>query len=285
MCGEPKTVNYLEQALNVLSLNFRPNDVDGSMTAASAAYLLRRLVGDFEKFGFLKFRDVLEELERLGQIKTGSNSKDAYSFRILSSSSSQEKNISRALSKRLRSDVWFAFVRTDQNGRCFINRLSGEVLNNCESSPSHDWVEVKVIDPTWEKANATKFLSEHQIFEQEILDSLDDPRWYVTFTQRLSMKKPDYAFEWKRQRSLAIIDAVLEWATENDVSKSLLFETEPLPAPKQIFRRSGRGEEVQSGNLRATLLRVIGKLSDEELMQIRLPAYELVAELRPDLLK
>ena len=76
-------LNYLERAIEVLAQNFQSNDVNGSMTAASAAYLLKRLLGDFEQAGFLKFKDLLNELEKSGYIVTGRNSKDAYSFRIL----------------------------------------------------------------------------------------------------------------------------------------------------------------------------------------------------------
>jgi len=50
---------YLKSAKSLLVDNFRSNDPDGSMTAASAAYLLKRLLGNFEDFGFLKFKDLL----------------------------------------------------------------------------------------------------------------------------------------------------------------------------------------------------------------------------------
>ena len=74
-------IDYLEQAKSLLSDNFRPNDPDGSMTAASAAYLLKRLIGNFEDVGFFKFRDLLDQLQSEGFLAIGSNSKHAFSKR------------------------------------------------------------------------------------------------------------------------------------------------------------------------------------------------------------
>ena len=117
---------YLKLAKSLLVDNFRPNDPDGSMTAASAAYLLKRRLGNFEDSGFLKFKDLLDELQVEKFLVTGSNSKQAFSFKLLMGEREANSHQILTHSKRLRADVWYAFVKADPPGRRFFDSSSGE---------------------------------------------------------------------------------------------------------------------------------------------------------------
>ena len=80
----PTVDEYLSEVYRVIRENFPSTDPTGGMTAAAAGYLVKLFVApDQTQFGFLKFKDVLQQLEQQGLIRTGANSKDALSIWLI----------------------------------------------------------------------------------------------------------------------------------------------------------------------------------------------------------
>lgn len=279
---------YLDDAFRVINENFRSNDATGGMTAASAAYLVKRVVGDHRDYGFPKFKDVLRALASEGRLRTGSNSKDAFSLWLVEGATPTP--ISNEAANRfrpLRNHVWFAFVADQPEGKRYLHRVSGEVRVGCSESPGESWVEVRPIPPEDDRNNARRFLDSNEIKDATIRDAIDGERWYVEFPQRLSAESPLLAVNWKRQRSSFVIDYVRKWCAENDVDQNVVFEsfTPRLPAYTPRCARSAIVADSTKGSLREVLLKAIDRMSTDDLLRISIPPSHLIAVLRPDLLR
>ncbi len=283
----PTMDEYLGEVYRVIRENFPSTDPTGSMTAAAAGYLVKLSVApDHTQFGFLKFKDVLQRLERQGLIRIGANSKNALSIWLIEQTGqptpvSTRPPIGRSF-RPLRKAVWHAFTAARPAGRRFLNRATGEVKlevqNGLETDPS--WVEIVPLDYDSDRNVALDFLKENSLDNAELMISLDSDRWYVDFTRALSAYSPGLATDWKRYRSHHVIGIVKEWCRKNRVDTAIVFEEFP---PKQSFptvQPTGSGHD----QLKALLLAALEHMSADELMELRLPARHLVAVLRPDLL-
>ena len=82
-----------------------------------------------------------------------------------------------------------------------------------------------------------------------------------------------------------MIEVVEKWCDENGVDVSLVFENvatiQKRIAPQDTLHPASRNQD----QLRQVLLNSISMLTTAELLEIRIPAYILIGELRPDLLK
>lgn len=276
---------YVDLAKAVLAEHFRSNDPDGSMTAASAAYILKRLAGSFEEAGFFKFKDLLGLLESEGFLKTGTNSKNAFSFHLASTPVSHGVPAFRS-QRRLRADVWYAFVKSEPEGQRFFNVETGHIRTQCESSPGVEWVEISPIDPANEKQLALEFLTQKHLSVEDAKPALDATNWYIAFPEFLKQHSVQLASDWKRDRSVAVVAIVEEWRQQHNIDEELVYETRQ----SQLIRTSSLSRSTAQSNrgrepLRQALLNAIGRMSAEELLEVRIPTSYLVDELRPDLLK
>ncbi len=276
---------YVDQAKVALAENFRPNDPDGSMTAASAAYILKRLVGGFEDAGFFKFKDLLAQMEADGFLTTGTNSKEAFSFRLSSPSASSGVLAFRP-HRRLRSGVWYAFVKAEPIGERFFNADTGQVRTQGEETPGDSWIEIPQIDPAKEKQRAEEFIEQNSPSLPGASDALNQSDWYIAFPELLKQHSVQLANNWKRERSTAVVATVEEWRKQHGIAEALIYEAQLAKAtrlPSQTnaaLRSSGERDP-----LRIALLNAIAKMSVDELLLVRMPASYLVDELRPDLMK
>lgn len=278
-------VDYLERAKSLLRDNFRPNDPDGSMTAASAAYRLKRLLGNFEDVGFFKFKDLLQTLQDENFLVTGPNSKQAFSFKLLGNAKGPNRTQAPLGQRRLKADVWYAFVKADPPGKRYFDSLSGEIRVNCETPPGNGWIELTPVSPSWEKQNASAFLDRNDVTSQKARQAIEEPKWYLAFSEALHGVSPQLASDWKRERSHSVIDVVEKWCKDNGIDTSQIYE-----ATSQIQKRTftqfkpvppSLGQDI----LREALLNAISHLTTAELLEIRIPASKLIGELRPDLLQ
>jgi len=276
---------YLSQVYRIISGNFRSNDPTGSMAVASAAYLVKRALGhDQTVFGFVRFKDVLQELENRGLLKTGINSKSAFAVWVTEKGARAVREAVQPSERfrPLRNPVWFAFISEAPAGRRFLNKKTGEVRVGVTDPPSDDddWVEITPIDRRQEQENALKFLSEKEIHDPTVSASVNSERWYRDFPNKLAEQHPTLAWEWKRERSRRVMEAARTWCRQNDVAESLLFEDVPAARPEGAGRRT----EPADIRLRQLLLAAIQRMSTDELLRLHLPAQQLVAVLRPELL-
>jgi len=274
---------YLEEVLKVIKGTFRPNDSSGSMPVSTAAYLVKFRTGhDHTTFGFAKFKDVLAELERQGLVRTGTNSKHAYALWLTdaagTSASPETPPLQHAPYRPLRNPVWFAFVSESQQGRRFLNRITGEVRVGVQDAPGGDWVEIVPISPAKEKEEANRFLSDNQLDSApEPRRALSSARWYYEFPQALATIDQQLASRWKRQRSNRVLAEVEALRTRHHVEAERLFEPE-RPRSYEL------AQQRQPAELRQILLNAVQHLSTEQLLDLQIPARLLIAAVRPDLL-
>ncbi|MEX2287962.1 MAG: hypothetical protein WD648_12785 [Planctomycetaceae bacterium] len=277
---------YLKAVYGVITKNFRSNDPSGSMTAASAASIVRTVVGHDQTFyGFEKFKDVLQELENQGLLKTGPNSKHAYAIWLPNPIPAEPPKDVPRLSvpfQRLRKPVWFAFVAHMPLGGRYLHRQTGEVrIGTSEPLPiDQGWVRIDPVSPNFERGMARDFLRDHGIEKTEIVESIESDQWYVQFPKALSSEYPALASEWKRVRSHQIINIVKDWSKKNNISEQVVYE--PLDEVANVLAvvRHKNGDQT----LRQLLLTAIERMSTEDLLRVEVPARQLVAVLRPELL-
>lgn len=282
------TQEYLRDAFQIISKNFRSNDPTGSMTAASAALLVKRIVGDHRDYGFPKFKDVLAALASEGRLRTGTNSKDAFSLWLTEGTAPPAKPFQSSDRFRpLRNQVWFAFIASQPKGKRYLHRTTGEARVGCSESPGESWDEIHPISPDDDRDNARQFLKNNHVDDTEIQSAIDEERWYLDFPQQLAAKSPQLAVEWKRERSSRVIDHVKKWCDQNDVDQEVVFESfVPAKPPSTIrFAEPIRNVGPANDNLRRVLLEAIQRMSTDDLLGISIPASHLITILRPDLLR
>ena len=279
---------YLSDAFRIISENFHSNDSTGGMTAASVALLVKRIVGDHRDYGFPKFKDVLAALASEGRLRTGANSKDAFSLWLTEDAAPPAKPFQSSDRFRpLRNQVWFAFIASQPEGKRYLHRTTGDARVGCSESPGESWAEIHPISSDDERNSARQFLENKGVDDIEIQSAIDGGRWYVDFPQQLAIKSRHLAVEWKRERSSRVIDHVKKWCDQENVDQEVVFENfvSAKPPSTMRFAESMRNVGPANDNLRRVLLEAIQRMSTDDLLRISIPASHLITVLRPDLLR
>ncbi|HEV2970234.1 MAG TPA: hypothetical protein VGY55_09605 [Pirellulales bacterium] len=280
---------YLSEVCRIIRENFRSSDSTGGMPAAAAALLVKRTLGrDQTEFGFYKFKNALNALEERGLVRTGNNSKGAFSVWLTdaSSTSSVQKDLPNAKVqdrfRPLRDEVWFAFVSGAPAGPRYLNRITGEVRVGVTERPlpNEEWVEIQPIEPNAEREVARQWIKGKVNDDAELVGSIEGPQWYVEFPKLIFARDPALAVAWKRDRSRRVIEIVKNWCQQNDLDQELVFAklTRVVPSGESKLRGPARSQ------IKGLLLIVLERMSVEELLRLNLPARQLVAVLRPELL-
>ena len=152
--------DYLAGVQRLVREGFRTNDPSGGMPVAKVAYLAKRAFGDHTAHGFFKFKEVVQQLEERGLIKTGPDSKGAYAIWLQEPPAAVEpkqalpQNWERV--RGLNSKVWFAFVSAFPAGRRFLNRRTGDVQLGASQQlePAEEWAEITALDSEPERVKA-----------------------------------------------------------------------------------------------------------------------------------
>jgi hypothetical protein len=276
---------YLAGVQRLVQESFRTNDPSGGMPVAKVAYVAKHACGDHKTYGFFKFKEVLQELEKRGLIKTGTDSKGAYAIWLPGSSAVTEPTQLPQSWEKFRglySKVWFAFVSAIPAGRRFFNRRTGEVQLGASQQlePADEWVEITALDSESERAKARQFVSEKMPGDAEILAAVESPRWYVGFPRLLRQRNLQLAAEWNRGRSNRVIEVARGWCERNRVDQELVFQRDYFKARTSAPSTSHAGGH----QLKSLLLSALSSLTTEELLRLPIPARQLIAVVRPDLL-
>ena len=279
--------DYLNEVLRLIRENFYSTDPTGGMPAAVAAYLVQRSLGyDQSRYGFFKFKEVLARLEERGLLKTGFNSKNAFSIWLTGRPGQSVRQVIPPVPaqrfRRLRKEIWFAFVSVTHGGRRFFNRNTGEVRTDAQGWLDKDpnWVEIVPFDPATERRQALEFLKENNIDSADYTGSINSDHWYTEFPKALSARSLALSASWKRYRSQSIIEVVKGWGQKHGIDEQLLFDD----FRSQQSVAGPQGAPRERNQLKKLLLTVLERMSADELMKLNLPVSHLVAVLRPDLL-
>lgn len=277
------TQQDLYNIFRAIQRHFNPDDSTGSMTAAKVGVVLRQVFGSPQHIGFLKLKDLLGELEQNGLIRTGTNSKDAFAIWLTEPKASHgesrvapDRQVPRPI-RRLRRNVWHAFVAASPEGGRYLNRRTGEVRLGLLDSPEpiDDWVKIDPLSPEAEKDDARDFLKNHDVeLSVSITDALESPIWYVQLPNALDQS---IAFQWKRHRSCRVVEHVEEWRQRHGVEHDFVYDVDT--------RRTELSPSASQKDLRETLLAALSRMSTDELLSLTMPARHLIAVLRPDLLR
>jgi hypothetical protein len=278
-----ETDHFIDQVLNLLRGAFRSDDPAGSMTAARVGSLIRTRLGDpTQMSGYPKLKNVLEELERRGAVRTGANSKGAFSIWLLESPGAvvAPPHGDRKPSgpyRPLRQPLWNAFVATAPQGRRFMNRLTGELRFGISTppEPNADWVEIPVLSESEDRAATTEFLKGEGVpIEGAVSAALAAPRWFTELPRAI----PSHlAGAWKRRRTGRVVELAERWRRENHLSEEVVYDD-------RLMRPRGEERAQESRELRTLLLEAVQRMSTDELLSLPIPARHLVTALRPDLI-
>ncbi len=281
--------DFLSAVLNLITSNY-PEDKARGLKASEVGLLVRSSMADtsWAQFGFPKLKDVLSELERQGQIRTGIDAKFAYSVWIGEEKTRDPMGRSVPPSNEtprfrpLRKPVWTAFVTDKPRGKRFLSKSDGTVRMGLpeESNPDSDWVEMIPVTQDVQRSWARDFLKQNEISDQDgFLESLESEFWYHDFVEKLRADCPDRARAWLRVRSSKIVQVVQEWTNREGIPQDLVFEA-LQPFEKRVpTRGAGRYSDLRGG-----LIAAVESLTTDELLHLSIPARTLLAVFRPDLL-
>ena len=276
---------YLLEVYRLLRTNFTPDDTSGGMSVAKAAKMVRDAVRkDQTAFGFEKFKDVLKRLEVKCLLRTGPNSKRAFSFWLTGApldappASQLDAPPASQPYRRLHTHVWHAFVAGTSAQCRYLNRKTGEIHPEANERTSGDeWIKIQPVDVSAEQEHALQFLRERSIDVPEVIASVHSPKWYIDFPKSLNSL---YAQQWKRGRTQRVIALVKEWAQRNNVDERMLFDESDIK-PSAADTQRGAPDD---NKLKRLLLCAIERMSEDELLALTVPVRHLVAVLRPDLI-
>lgn len=266
---------FRSAVFQIVSNNCSPSK--GLKASALGNLVLRSLGESWQQHGYARLKDLLQDLEKRGQITLGIDEQGALAVWLGSESPTTAQPAPPSTS--LRKEVWLAFVALSPKGRRFLNRLTGAVRMGLTDSPSpsEQWIEITPVSDTEQRRWAQQFFSEHlkpnQIDARELLSGQS---WYVEIVRRLKAINEDLPVQWQRTRSAFVAREVHRWSLENSVGPGFLFDT---PAPQQHQEDEGvttRRTLFVSG-VRDQILSALARMPTSELVELPIPAKYLLS--------
>ena len=171
--------------------------------------------------------------------------------------------------RRLRTEVWDAFICELPAGLRYINGTTGEVRMALEGPPDppHEWRKIQVIDGTVQKKWATNFLVTKQCTDDpQLLKALSDSLWFVRFPTVLKDRSKGLSADWNRIRTQRTMAHVRQWCATNTCPAELLFSS---------GRATGRVAPAvptsEDSPLRQTVMSAVSQMSDNKLLELCIP--------------
>lgn len=291
-------LEYLRSILELIR-NTAVRDSTGGVNVAKLGLAAQRSLPDWRTLGYLKFKDVLSDLEAQSLLRIGAGDKGALTVwpvegdRAPQATVSPTPTVALAL-QPLRREVWFALTNPFPPGRRLMNRQTGEVRMGLSQplEPLTAWVELQPVDQQTQRQWAAEFIDQNRPPEEPRLrEALSADDWYRRLPLELERCGPFWKSRFNRRRSERVQQFASEWQARNGLPHELVFAAEyPPPQNRPRYGSSYRGASVaeQRGgttdqNLRQLVLRALATLSTDELCEIALPAKHLIPVLRPDL--
>lgn len=269
--------------------------LEAEFLVADVGLLLKARNGlDWTQFGFVKLGDLLRFLSEQKFLTIAQNAKQALVIKLHDVELDGQSVIKQlSTSARLESRVWHAFTNENLTNERYLNKETGNVWSLPGNPPdveSGKWLKVEPISSVAQKEWVEEFLSNEGVTKDaEIEASLAESNWYTSFPICVNRKQAGTSRRWNAFRSSKVVGHVLNWAEQNEVDRELiLFHSTPKrfqPGFKKTNRSfRTRNTDTNDGDLRSALLNAIQQMSDEELLEVSIPARYLVKSLRPELL-
>jgi hypothetical protein len=248
---------YLQAVSQFIHSNIR---ADAGMKASTLGnLLLRSLPESWHRHDFTALKDVLQELERRGIVRIDNDAKGALAVWAIGARAPAANG--QPSDKRLRKDVWAAFVNALPHGRRFFQRSSGEIVQGQVEPPSSTagWIEIPRITDDTQKSWARDFLETRQ---PDLRPILNQATWFLRLPEEFRRINSSLLPQWHAHRSKHVIEFVALWAKDNAIDMAHLIEN------SQALRRKAKPEY----DMRRRILSAIERMTTEELMDIPIRA-------------
>ena len=277
-------MNY-DEYLNLVSQVASSNLPSGSryITAAALGALLHQASPDtsWKTFGKRTLSVVLEDMAQRNRLALTRTEKDALAVVPLAPPANDAK--STPVFNPLRKAVWDAFVLHMPVGRRFMNRVSGIVRSgiNAPPIPADDWAEIEKIPTSQQETWAREFLEQHtdRAPSANSMPGISD--WHPhEFYGALRAIDEGLGRQWNKFRSSRVSTVVQDWATKNQLSNQLVFETSTRasqPNTVDVALKVDSNLALHPDEVRRVILAAISTLPTEKLQEISIPAGVLLA--------
>jgi hypothetical protein len=257
---------------------------------------------DEKTLGYESFRAFLEEAARQGSIVLDAGSGQDYlvsppsaaavgNSLIGSSGASYVASLSqpRAANRRVRSDVWAAFVDWRQGIVRLYDRATGKIISFARRAEIDESAETAAEKRSWE-THPDHFVQIEPIsFDQQITwmkefaEKIDRPELRAVLNAGFSSDRPAAIFRsviraqpkideaWRSTLSSHVIDYILAWSAAREVDIHPFEappELAPTAEPTGNLRHDGASQLTR---LRSRLHSAIDAMPFHELMQIKIP--------------
>lgn len=276
-------IQYLELVNATVRKNLKPGA--SSITAAALGALLRQSAPDvnFKIFGKRSLLEVLRDLEAKGQVCLADTEKGALA---VTPCSQPERRPIEPVAKfnPVKKPVWEAFVLAVPAGRRFMQRRTGLIRAGLDvpPSPADEWVEIKPVSLSVQKAWAEQFLETLPADPyRQARESLSGQSWHVQgFAKALREADEEVARNWNRFRSGKVSSLIKDWLVENNLPIELGFQTETSAVYTEHGALDGVGLlGLSPEEMRRVILAALATLPLDRLLDIPVPAGSLLAAI------
>jgi hypothetical protein len=257
----------------VAALIYRSDPQNLGLKASTLGNLiLRNLAQHWGAYGYPALKYLLEDLKSSAGFRVGRDHHDMLTVWAGTGPSQVAPPKERATPhefKRLRKELWTAFVAAPSSGRRFLDRAKGTfVATEAHFQPvvPGDWVEIPRIPDDTQKGWARSILEE--ALDTSLLRVVNEPGWNHQLVSVLRDRRPDLLAKWNHARSAHVTAAAEEWCAGNGIAPNLVF----LPDKKNSRTLP------QSSDLRVHVLAALARMSTEQLLELSIPAKYLLTE-------
>lgn len=277
--------NYLSIALEHLRSLQRSNGEAVLASRLGSSLLEEPSVPHWRTASFPKLKSVLQQLEHLGVIELIDDGPGRLralpkaGTQVPAPSSMQMQTLEQSISRRLRQDVWHAFVSSATGVQKGIDRFSGALVeraaNGGQSSNDDRTAWITPIPQDTQRGWARDFLAQNDqpTLAQDIEGALARPDWYRILPQILRERDPSLAARWNQTRTRHVLDAVEQWCSKENLDKTVVLSAATkhpntaslvAPAPRNVTQRE-------------ILLSALSNMPTHELAELSIPPKYILA--------
>lgn len=276
---------YLQSVGELVHSNDRP--ATGLKASTLGNLILRSLPEHWNRHGFLTLKEVLQELERRGQLRMGLDSQKMLAVwstvppkatevrQQAPVGPSPRDSRDRSMSfPRLRREVWVAFVNALPPGLRFMHRRTGVIQMGQAFSPNGDengWVPITPIPQEQQKQWALELVNQFHL--EDVRDAINDPMWHLRFAVALKGSRTDALTHWNRVRSTNVGEIVSAWCEQNRVPRDLVLDTQVRTTRTS---EEGTGHADVGADVRQRVLDALSRMPTHELLEIPIPSKYLL---------
>ncbi len=231
--------------------------------------ILRSLPEHWRNHGFLSLKEVLLRLESAGLAKIVDGEKGVLSVRACTRPMMAAAGTSTE-HRRLRSDIWVAFVNTSPPGMRYFHKKSGDVLLGQTTHPksTDGWIPIVPINQETQKNWVRELLVEFNL--DSLREVLGSPSWYLSLSDELRKVRPDVLTQWNRIRTTKVKETVVSWCDQNAVDRDIVLvgSSHSMRSTERPAVADSATVPEQVGNARDVVMRALSRMPIAELLAI-----------------